>query len=303
MGTFRKKRLMITGCSGNLGFPLAQLATQNHEVLGLYHNLAISIPGVETLSLDLNSTDELVKLCGDWAPDYVIHCAALSNPNLCEENPELSFQLNVQVSKSLLAACETAQSRLIFTSTDLVFDGLEGNYSEMSRVNPTNVYGQHKRLVEEILLGANGQHWVCRMPLMFGRNPHKESMVDGMLTKLAANESMSLFADEYRSMVSYDVAAKGILQLVSSLDCGWQQNQSLIHLGGCESISRYEFGRQLASVFNFDAGLVLPGRQVDVPMSAHRPPDASMKSLYCSEIGFYPGSVLQQIVDMKSQDS
>jgi dTDP-4-dehydrorhamnose reductase len=286
-----RKKLFITGASGFLGWHLCKAAQLNWDVYGAVNRNTIDCPGITVLPIDLTDQDALKQLIQDLRPDAAIHAAALSRPNDCQNNPGESFAVNVQASLTMADYCGTLEIPCVFTSTDLVFDGLNPPYAESATVSPVNLYGEHKVMAEEGMSARNPKTIVCRMPLMFGVAPQAPSFLQSFVSTLQAGQTLKLFTDEVRTPVSGQTAAQGILLAL-------KQGPSCLHLGGTERISRYDFGRVLAKVLNCSEQLLQACRQADVPMAAPRSADVSLDSSLAFQLGYSPSSVeaeLQQI--------
>ncbi|MDY0040420.1 MAG: sugar nucleotide-binding protein, partial [Desulforhabdus sp.] len=162
------KKLLVTGASGFLGWNICRMLKADRELAGIYLNHSIIIPGVTTLQTDLADYRQLKELFILVRPDAVIHCAAISNPNFCQLNWEQSYLVNVEASINIAGLCSDRSIACLFTSSDLVFDGLKAPYREQDPVCPVNVYGEHKVLTEQGMIARYPEVVVCRMPLMFG---------------------------------------------------------------------------------------------------------------------------------------
>jgi dTDP-4-dehydrorhamnose reductase len=283
-------KLLITGASGFLGWYLSQAARSNWQVYGTYCRNPIVIPGGEGIQLDLCDLSRVRELFATLQPTAVIHAAAQSQPNFCQLNPELSHAVNVTASLNLAAVCATAEIPFLFTSTDLVFDGRNPPYAESAPVSPLNLYGEQKVAAEQGILAQYPWATICRMPLMFGNAPTAASFIQPFLKTLRAGEPLTLFEDEYRTPVSGPTAAAGILQMLR------QNFRGIVHLGGAERLSRYEFGQILAEILQFPMSQLQPCRQADVTMPAPRPQDVSLTSNLAANLGYHPGTVRDQLL-------
>jgi dTDP-4-dehydrorhamnose reductase len=263
---------------------LCQVANSEYEVYGTCFQHPIEIPGVKILSIDLTDRDAVDREIDRIMPDAIIHTAAASSPNFCQANPDLSTQINVKASQRLASICAVAQIPFVFTSTDLVFYGDRAPYVETDPVDPINVYGEQKLTAELEILAAYPSANICRMPLMFGMAPPTAtSFIQPWLRSLALGENLKLFVDEYRTPVSAITAAKGLLLAL-------HQSPGILHLGGRERVSRYQFGLLLAEIFGFDLSLIQPIYQRDLPMAAPRAADVSMNSTKAIDLGYHlPG--------------
>jgi dTDP-4-dehydrorhamnose reductase len=274
------QKLLITGASGFLGWNLCQLARSDWEVYGTYDRHPISIPEVSIDRIDLTNLDRLRAEIDRIAPDAIVHTAAASSPNFCQAHPAQSLQINVVASQLLAEICAQAKIPFVFTSTDLVFDGTKPPYLETDPVSPINIYGEQKVAAEREILTAYPQATICRMPLMFGiAPPTATSFIQPWLKALDARQSLQLFVDEFRTPVSAITAAKGLLMAL-------QVSPGIINLGGKERISRYEFGRLLAEIFEYDVSLLSPISQQDLPMAAPRAADVSLDSTKAIALGY-----------------
>jgi dTDP-4-dehydrorhamnose reductase len=289
------QKLLITGASGFLGWNLCQLARERWEVCGTYDRQPIAIADVRTESLDLTNFDSVRAYIERVAPDAIIHTAAASSPNFCQANPELSARINVGASQLLAELCATANIPLVFTSTDLVFDGTKAPYREIDPVAPLNIYGEQKVAAERAILTAYPQSTICRMPLMFGNAPPTAtSFIQPWIKALRTGEVLNLFVDEFRTPVSANTAAQGLLMALNA-------RSEIINLGGKERISRYEFGRLMAEIWGFSRSLLAPISQKDLQMAAPRAADVSLDSSKAIALGYNIPSLRDEIaaIDMK----
>ena len=240
------KKLLITGASGFLGWYLCQLANKEWDVYGSYFSHSLEIPGIKLLKLDLTDFAEVKRVFREIQPAAVIHTAAQSQPNYCQTHVQESLLINVTASLSLAELCADNSIPYVFTSTDLVFDGLKGNYQETDSVNPVNIYGEHKAMAEVEILKRYPQAAICRMPLMFGNaTPTATSFLQSFIKTLREGQELKLFTDEFRTPVNGKTAAEGLLLALNKV-------QGIVHLGGKERISRYDFGRLLVEIFKIN---------------------------------------------------
>jgi dTDP-4-dehydrorhamnose reductase len=285
-------KILITGATGFLGWYLCAAAQQKWQVYGTAHSQSVQIPQTQLLPIDLTNTAAVAELFQSLKPDAVIHAAALSQPNTCEVQPNASWQINVQASWQIAEQCAALNIPCVFTSTDQVFDGQRGNYSETDPVAPVNRYGEHKVLAEAGMRSRYPQTIICRLPLMFGATPHAPSFMQGFIAKLRQGETLQLFTDEYRTPASGKSIAQGILLALGSDRPYW-------HLGGPERCSRYEFGQYLAQIWQLPATLIQPCLQAAVTMAAVRPADVSLDSSLAFSQGYAPLGIVPELQKLK----
>ncbi|AFY34630.1 NAD(P)-dependent oxidoreductase [Calothrix sp. PCC 7507] len=286
------QKLLITGASGFLGWHICQITKQEWEVYGTYLSHSIEIAGMKTLKANLTDFQELKRIFRDINPDAVIHTAAQSQPNFCQTHPQESQAINVTASCDIAGLCADYSIPCVFTSTDLVFDGLNAPYRETDPVCPINLYGEQKVMAEVGMLERYPQTAVCRMPLMFGMaTPTASSFIQPFIQTLETGKELNLFIDEFRTPVSATTASQGILLALEKVN-------GYIHLGGKERISRYHFGQLLVEIFQLPVTNLQACRQQDVKMAAPRPPDVSLDSSKAFELGYKPLSLRQELLEI-----
>ena len=276
------KKLLITGASGFLSWNICRIAHKEWEIFGTVFSHPLEISGTNIVKVDLTDFRELKKVFNEVRPDAVIHAAAASRLNYCQENPEVSGKINVDASVNIAGLCSDHKIPYVFTSSDLVFDGLNAPYSEEDPPSPVNIYAEQKVTAEEGVIKAYPLTAVCRMPLMFGiPSPAYRNFTQEMISALREGRELKLFVDEFRTPISGETAVEGILLALKKVN-------GLIHLGGIERISRYNFGLLMMDVFGIREAQLLRCRYGDIPMPAPRSPDVSLDSSKAIALGFKP---------------
>lgn len=289
-------KILITGASGFLGWNLCHHALTNWQVYGTYFNHEVKIPGTTLYKSDLRDFEAIREVFKQIQPDAVIHTAAASKPNFCQTNPAESYSINVTAAVNIARLCGEYNTSCAFTSTDLVFDGKNPLYKETDPVCPINRYGEQKVIAEQKMSEIYPAIALCRMPLMFGEpSPASPSLLQGMVSSLKAGKEISLFTDEFRTPASGVAASQGLLLAIE------KQVRGILHLGGKERISRYDFGLLLADILQLPKDAIKPGKQKDVVMAAPRSPDTSLDSSKAFALGYQPLSLKEELTRIASQ--
>lgn len=200
-------------------------------------------------------------------PALIIHCAAMSRSPECQANPPKARLINVEATRHL--AEMAADIPLLFFSTDMVFDGTQGNYDENAAVNPLSCYGETKAEAERAVL-KNPRHLVVRTSLNAGRSPSGDSSFNEQWRNAwARGQTLRLFVDEFRSPIHACATVRACLELIKGGKTG------LFHVAGAERMSRYEMGWLLASRCP-ELGPRFEPASIAEYRGAPRPPDTSL---------------------------
>lgn len=284
-----KKKLLVTGASGFLGWNICRVAREEYDVVGISNFRPLVLENILEVKVDITRFDDLRELFSGIRPDAVIHAAAIAAPNICQEHPAESGKVNVDASVFIAGLCNDMGIPCAFVSTDLVFDGTSAPYNEERLVSPISVYGEQKVKAE---IGMRARHEnlrICRMPLMYGDVPDSaQSFIQPFISAMREGKELTLFNDEFRTPVSAPDAARGIL-------CALKNGPGILHLGGRESISRYDFGVKLAHALNISDAKLKAVRQKDFVAIAPRPLNVSLDSSKAYSLGYDPGSIEDEL--------
>jgi dTDP-4-dehydrorhamnose reductase len=213
--------------------------------------------------------------------------------DFCEKNKELSYLVNVQATENLAGIASDFQIPFLFTSTDMVFDGKKGNYSETDSPSPINTYGEHKSMAESKILAIYPPSLIVRLPLLFGHpDASRKNYFTTFLEQLKLGNPQTLFTDEYRSICGAYSIADAIINFSGKY-------QGILHLGGNERLSRFDFGEKVAETFDIDKKLLKPCMQDEVTFSYNRPKDVSLYSAKANSLGFSPKAVVEELNELK----
>jgi dTDP-4-dehydrorhamnose reductase len=267
-------RVLITGVSGFLGRQLARRLQGQHALLGTYREHAVALDGCATAALDIADADGVRALCRDFRPEVIVHTAVRGDVEHCQRHPEEAHRINVEGTAHVAQAAAAVGARLIYLSTDQVYDGEKGPYDERDAPRPLMVYGRTKLEGEQRALALCADTVVLRLALMYGwGNPSRPTFTDWMLARLCAGQEVPLFVDQYRSPLYVGQAAEAIARLIDR-----PAVRGVFNLGGGERLDRYSFGLKLCAVFELPTQLLRPVAMATVSPTTPRPRDCSMTS-------------------------
>ena len=266
-------RLLVTGASGLLGANLVLTAAGTHEVVAVCHRHPIRLDGVKTICADLSQPEVAGRLLEGEMPDWVVHCAAATDVDDCEEDPDWADRLNRAMAGEVAAGANAIHARLVHISTDAVFDGEIGNYSEEDTPRPINEYGRTKLAGESAVLEAHPGAAVARTNI-FGWNVQpKRSLAEWFLAHLEAGQECNGYEDVWVTPILVNDLAEILLGMLASGVRG------LHHVAGADCVSKYEFGLMLAEVFGLDGSLIRPISVDEAGLRARRPKRLCLRTM------------------------
>ncbi|HRR32428.1 MAG TPA: SDR family oxidoreductase [Candidatus Sumerlaeia bacterium] len=288
----KQLKIFITGASSFLGLHvLNHLQGKGYDVYALRH--AAPLPKTHhfnAVDADLEESGSIALAAKGIYPDVVLHIAALAQTELCEKEPERARRINVDATSELLKLFSSESTRFIYVSTDLVFDGLRGNYNESDMPNPLMVYAKTKFEAEELVKAWGKNHAIIRVALLYGPALGRKQSFAGWIESSLEKGKATLFKDEFRTPLYVEDAANALVRLIDSNFCG------VMHLGGADRCSRYEFGVELARQGGYELSNICSANIKDAQLNYYRPPDVSLdSSLAKKNLGIVPISIKEGI--------
>jgi len=286
------RRVLVTGAAGLLGGRVAALVAQRFDVVAARHRAAPPA-GLAEVELDLLDPASLARALERSRSDAVVHCAAQSNPDRSEAEPEPARRLNAEGTGELARACHRRGLRLVALSTDLVFAGDRSFVREEDATGPPLVYGRTKLDGEVAALAEAPDTAVLRVALVVGRgHGTKGTSTESVAWALRAGRPLRLYTDQIRTPVDSASVADAVVRALERPVFG------RFHLGGPERVSRYELGLRVAAVMGLSAEAIAPVTTAEMPQGGRRPLDASLDSSRARrELGWEPRGLDEAIRD------
>jgi dTDP-4-dehydrorhamnose reductase len=284
-------RVLVTGASGFVGSHIGRaLLGAGHAVVATYHHHRERIPlDTETALLDLRNAASIAAVMAAARPEAVIHAAALPDLRHCEEHADLARRINTEAPGRIAALAAECSARLIYISTDQVFDGERAPYAEPASPNPVHVYGHTKTAGERAVRAAHPQALILRPSLVYGDSPSgRRSCTEQVLAMLSAGERPRLFMDECRTPLLDEDLAAAVIELLPRTDV------PLLHLGGPDRVTRYELGVMLCAAFGLDRAQIEVARHAELFGGPKRPRDVSLDSTRAAAMLSRPPRTLKE---------
>ena len=265
-----KKQLFVTGASGLLGNKIVEFAKYEYEVIPLHGTKPLH---PNSLQIDIASQKCILNLFNEFKPKIVIHTASETNVDKCETQKNYAQKVNVDGTRNVALACRKTGAKLVYISTDYVFDGEKGNYNEHDKPNPINYYGATKLEGEKQVTQNCQKYFILRTSVLYGWHPWKQNFATWVINQLKQNKEITVVEDHYNTPTLTDNLAEITLEAIQ------KDLQGLYHASGSERISRYAFAKQIAKAFNLDPNLIKPIKMSQLTAwIAKRPKDSSLNT-------------------------
>ncbi|WP_165064281.1 SDR family oxidoreductase [Paludisphaera rhizosphaerae] len=254
-------RILLTGATGRIGAYLRDpLNMRGWEVVRWAGSHAVDLTDPGAVSRGLDQADA----------DVVLHAAAISDAETCRRDPDRARTINVEAVAWISEWCAARGRRLVFTSTDMVFDGTKPWSTESDEPRPILAYGATKRAAELEALKAPDSV-VARICLLYGPTLcDRETFYDKAVGQLRAGAPQTFFDDEFRTPLDYATAARALAMLAAS------DFRGIVHVGGAERLSRFELMTKVARGLGLDGSLVRSNSRAEASFSEPRPADVSL---------------------------
>ncbi len=262
-----KMRVLIIGASGFIGNILLEEFSKTHDVLGTFY----SHPVDNLVHLDVTDKSEVDNVVNSFKPDVILYPAANPNVEYCEIHPEETWRVNVDGTANIVVMAKNIGAKLVYFSSDYIFDGKNGPYSEEDKPNPINVYGEQK-LASEKLIQENLEYYlIIRVTVVYGWERQGKNFVMWMIHTLKNNQTMRVPNDQVGTPTYVNNMCKAVRELVEKGKVG------IYHVVGKDLTDRYSFARIATDVFSLNSDLLIPVSTSELGQKASRPLQAGLR--------------------------
>ena len=294
-----KKRVLIIGASGMLGQRCAKhfSSLENVETLCAAPDETIKFPAAAYVYLDMTQREEVKKLIFEFLPDVIINASAFTNVDLAETERELAWKINVKGVEYIVETAAAIDAHVIHISSDYVFDGTKGPYTEIDKPNPVSYYGRTKFASENAISISGALATIIRTNVLYGIIPSgRADFVRWVVNSLRSNTPIRIVTDQYNNPTFIDDLVAGIDAIIN------RKKYGLYNLAGMEVISRLEFTLRICKVFDLDTSLITNITTPDLNQPARRPLKSGLIILKAqTELGFKPMDLDDSLRLMKSE--
>jgi dTDP-4-dehydrorhamnose reductase len=248
-------KILVTGAKGMLGSDLCPIFAQQHQILA-----------TDLEEMDVRQPQAVMDTFMSFGPDLVLHLAALTNVDGCQQMRDQTFLTNTVGTKNMALACGRTGAAMVYISTGSVFDGTKSEpYSEFDIPNPQSIYSKAKHQGELMVRELVREHYIVRAGWMFGGGIRDKKFVGKIISLAKQGQMLQVVDDKFGSPTYTKDMAQGILKLVET---GWYGTYHLANVGCC---SRFEYARKVVELAGIDHCPMKPVTSESFPLLAPRP--------------------------------
>lgn len=288
-------KIFITGGSGLIGQYLNISLNEKHEILTQYHSHIGNCKHFNSVKVDVCDNAAMEKVFETFAPQVVIHSAAISNPEKADAMPaDLVYEINVNATQRIAELCDKYNAKLIYLSSDLVYAGYRGSMlKEDSNLVPISLYAETKLMGEVKIQQTFNNYIILREALVYGIGlNHTRNNFHLMYEKLTTGNPVILFSDQFRTPLAVKDSSRMISELIEKDISG-----EVINFAGKERVSRLELGEILCDVCNLDKNLLVKST-MDEANPVYKVADVSLNIEKLESLGIKPKSIEESIREM-----
>ncbi len=269
-------KFLVTGSTGLVGRQVVKdLTEKNHEIYSCYHNQKPEYGN--PIHLDLTDLSSIESTINQTKPDVIIHLAAMTDVDECEEQKDLAFLINAKATEKLASQAALQNAFFLYVSTDYVFDGTKELWTENDKPNPLGNYGKSKLEGEKAIENLASSWCITRISTPFGLHPKKKSFPLWVIENLKSKKEINVLVDQFTSPTYVPNLSKMLIEISE------KQLLGVYHVSGASRISRYEFAELVSDKLNLDKKFLKPISIAEMNWKAKRPKDSSLdvsKAIY-----------------------
>lgn len=261
-------KVLITGANGLLGTKLVEeLVERGENFLATSKGDSRFGEEVPYTPMDVTSSEEVEEVILAFKPEIVIHTAAMTQVDDCEQQQDLCYNLNVTAVENIVKACKKAKSFLIHLSTDFIFNGKKGPLSENEEPDPVNYYGKTKLQSEELVMNSKINWAIVRTVLVYGvtKNMSRSNIILWVKKSLEEGKEIQVVDDQYRTPTLAEDLAAGCLLIAEN------KAKGIFNISGKDFLNPYEMAIKTAKFFKLNSALIKKTNSEIFKQPAKRP--------------------------------
>jgi dTDP-4-dehydrorhamnose reductase len=294
-----KKRILIFGANGMLGQRLVEFYGKQPgiQLLACSAENEPVFEDVEYRTIDITKRDEVKEVVYDFYPDAIVNAAAYTNVDLSETEREQAWKTNVKGIEYIAEVSRVIDSHIIHISTDYIFNGKQGPYSEKDKPSPLGYYARTKLASENVLRISGTYYTILRTNVLYGiAHNSRPDFVRWVVSSVRSGKRIRIVTDQINNPTFIDDLIQAISKVIEYKKYG------IYNIGGKEFLSRYDFTIKIAEFFHLDKRLISPITTPELNQAAQRPLKSGLIILKAeTELGYKPHSINESLVKMKRE--
>jgi len=269
------KTVIVTGANGLLGQKTVETFAPHFNVIAtsVEPEPVLDIESVEYRGLDITEFDAMKEFFDDYEPDILVNCAAYTNVDGAEKQKETAWRVNAMAVKKMAHQLRRKNTKFVQISTDYIFNGDDGPYSETDRPDPVNYYGTSKLAAENEIKASGIDHLIIRTNVLYGAaNQIKNNFVLWVIKSLENHQPIRVVDDQ----INNATLANGLAECIM-MGCVMNA-RGVYNYAGTDLISRYEFAQKIAEYFGYNVDLIEPCKTADLNQAAPRPLNSGLQT-------------------------
>lgn len=269
------KKILITGANGLVGQAMSSfLQKKKIKFVGSVKNISESSFPFDVAEMNISCKHSCEHVLNKFSPDIIINTAAFTNVDQCEINKEECWMVNVVGVENLVMYCKRKNIHLVHISSDFVFDGLNGHYSENDVCSPVNYYGKTKLCSENIIKQNISNYTIIRTSMIYDYNNFEKGFLSWIAKKVKKNQTINIVDDQFRTSTNVRDLVKSIFVIINRKKTG------VYHISSDVRLSIYDIVCKFVKKNGFDISLVNKISSEELKVVAQRPKDSSLNCRY-----------------------
>jgi len=265
------KKILITGANGLVGQAMCRLLQKkNIKFIGSVKNISESSFSFDVTEMNISCKYSCDHVLNKLSPDIIINTAAFTNVDQCEINKEECWKVNVVGVENIVMYCKSKNIHLVHISSDFVFDGFNGDYSENDVCSPINYYGKTKLCSENIIKENISNYTIIRTSMIYDYNNFEKGFLSWIAKKVKKNQTINVVDDQFRTATNVHDLVKSIFVILN------REKTGVYHISSDVRLSIYDIVCKFVQKNGFDISLVNKISSKELKVVAQRPKDSSL---------------------------
>jgi dTDP-4-dehydrorhamnose reductase len=261
--------ILIIGASGFVGSLLYKILSKKEEAVGTFCNRQ---PEIERLLyLDITDRKSVEEIIREIRPHVIILTSALTHVEYCEDHQQEAYNVNVLGTANVVMIAKEIGAKLVFFSSEYIFNGEKGPYSEIDIPNPINYYGKTKLEGETVIINNLNDYLIIRTTVIYGYQRDGKNFIMQLIQKNKTGQIMNVPIDQYGSPTFRDNLVEVVIELIK------RDKKGIYNVVGPEIINRFDFSILAADILGLDKNLIISKPTVELGQKAKRPLKAGLK--------------------------